>query len=529
MKPLTQRTLIMIITVLTLGFTFQSTTFAHSKDANTATKIETPAIVGEEYEVLGKGDNDNNETPGEWYVGETPKNLVEDAPVLLFVHGLNSKAQVWWEDDMYDTAFDAGYETAFIQLYDAGGESASMWDNGALLAEKIEDISNHFDGKDITIIAHSKGGVDSQTALTHYDAWQYVDNVITLGSPHRGSHLADLAYSSWAGWLAELIGMKGDGTESMQMGYMEHFRSETDGHPSMNNNNYYTMGGTGSGSAFSANWFGSIYLSGYGKNDGVVTLASSRLPGATEIGVDNWDHTAIRTGVTFPIFKSYITGEATSNNTTQLNNYTDVKNTPDTNQLVRGGPLTSDGLEKISIPIESDMKELTLSLLTADDLGSATLIDPTGKVVHPRVELATDENEYFMGATSYQLTVPGAQAGEWVLELHSKTESAYLLTVNYDTAEKIQLHKDESSKQATYQVSPDLTQIDSKSLQTTYRVTSTTNPTESSTWTVQGNESLSQDFTFNKNELYNITIDIEGETKSGNKFARTIIDSVYTE
>src|SRR5699024_10611495 len=134
--------------------------------------------------LLGDPGNGNDETPGEWIKGDTPPNLKEDAPVLLFVPGLNNVAQIFYQDnDMYDTAYDAGYQKAFIQLYDAGGEFADMLDNGELLAEKIDEISDHFDGKPITIVAYSKGGVDTQTALAHYGAWDKVDNVITLSSP----------------------------------------------------------------------------------------------------------------------------------------------------------------------------------------------------------------------------------------------------------------------------------------------------------------------------------------------------------
>ncbi|MBN6205386.1 hypothetical protein JYK21_02890, partial [Ralstonia pickettii] len=229
-----------------------------------------PVLVqqGERLITYGKGSNGNEENPGEWYRGATPDNLRPDAPVLLFVPGLNNIAQIFWEDNnMYQTAHDAGYQTAFLQLYDAGGESADMWNNGSLLASKISEISNYYNGKDITIIAYSKGGVDTQTALTYYGASQYVDNVITLSSPHHGSQLADLAYSSGAGWLADLIGAQGEGTAAMQTAYMANFRSETDAHANAYLNDYFTIGGTSWGAMFTANWFGGMYLSGYGPND----------------------------------------------------------------------------------------------------------------------------------------------------------------------------------------------------------------------------------------------------------------------
>src|SRR5699024_8851754 len=185
-----------------------------------------------------------------------PYTTLFRSPVLLFVPGLNNTAQIFWEDnDMYETALEAGYQTAFIQLNDAGGESADMWDNGELLAEKIEEISVHFDNQPINISAFSKGGVDTQTSLTYYGADDCVQNVIPLSSPHHGSQLADLAYSFRAGWLADLIGAKGDGTYSMQIGNMDAFRSQTDAEPLAYATPYYTLGGTSWGIVFSANWF----------------------------------------------------------------------------------------------------------------------------------------------------------------------------------------------------------------------------------------------------------------------------------
>ncbi|CCQ98277.1 exported hypothetical protein [[Clostridium] ultunense Esp] len=83
--------------------------------------------------------------PGTWYMGATPENVNPSYPVLLFVQGLNSSSHTWYENnDMYQTAFNNGYQTAFVELYDSGGTPEDMWDNGALLAEKIREISQTF-------------------------------------------------------------------------------------------------------------------------------------------------------------------------------------------------------------------------------------------------------------------------------------------------------------------------------------------------------------------------------------------------
>ena len=88
-------------------------------------------------------------------LGQKPANYDENKPPILFVQGRNGNADSWYGktvyhdiNDMYDYALKAGYQTVFIQLYDAAGKgSASQWDNGKLLAQKLEEIYNHFGKK----------------------------------------------------------------------------------------------------------------------------------------------------------------------------------------------------------------------------------------------------------------------------------------------------------------------------------------------------------------------------------------------
>jgi triacylglycerol esterase/lipase EstA (alpha/beta hydrolase family) len=181
-----------------------------------------------------------------------------------------------------------------------------MWDNGKLLADKIKIISNHFEKK-LIVIAHSKGGVDTQTALVYNGATPYVQRVITLSSPHHGSQLADLAYSSWAGWLADIIGSQNPGTSTLQTSYMKYFRSKTDALSNTATIPFFTFAGD--------NWFdgtasyilGGLYLSSFGKNDGVVTVDNAKLPGGRIVKIGPWEHTKVRTGsYVFSLIQPYL-------------------------------------------------------------------------------------------------------------------------------------------------------------------------------------------------------------------------------
>ncbi|WP_047984190.1 esterase/lipase family protein [Ornithinibacillus californiensis] len=526
--------LIFVIVMLVIGLAFPLSTSAKNV---TLSEIPDPIPFQESeplFSTTGKANNGNTETPGEWYIGSTPPNLIPNSPILLFVPGLNNVAQVFYEEnDMYQTAYNAGYQTTFIQLYDAGGASADMWDNGALLADKIREISNHFGGKPITVVAYSKGGVDTQTALTYYGAWQYVNNVITLSSPHHGSQLADLAYSSGAGWLADLLGAQGDGTYSMQMGYMADFRAQTDDQPRAYYNDYYTLGGTAWGSAFSSNWYGGVYLSQYGSNDGVVTTASSRLPGGQQLAIGDWTHTTIRTGVTFPVFDDYLTDNTYYNIQMRKTTGNIDRNSPSYNQWVDGGPLLVEKENELVIPVEDGVKEVTLNLLTSRNLADAKLTSPSGKVVTPKFSSTKIEEGIFLGAIQNTLTYKKPEAGEWKLELTVKEEDAYLLVTSFNSSTKLQNAgkvKASNSMQMTYHLTANTEEVQENTLTATYHITESNNPVNSKKLSVAGSKNLSKVLTFNTaKEVYNITIEVEGLTKNGKPFKRTIIDSVYVE
>ncbi len=499
--------------------------------ASSPNEIDPPEpVIGKKSDSIsltGKVDNGNNETPGEWYIGNTPTNPVPNAPVLLFVPGLNNVAQIFWENnDMYQTAVDAGYQTAFIQLYDAGGASADMWNNGALLADKIQEISNHFN-KPITVIAYSKGGVDTQTALTYYGAATYVDNVITLSSPHHGSQLADLAYSSWSSWLADLIGAKGDGTYAMQTGYMANFRSNIDTQPLAYYNDYYTLGGTAWGSAFSSTWYGGMYLRQYGQNDGVVTTASSRLPGGSEVAIGDWTHTTIRTGVTFPVFANQLSGDQLTGHPNSSRGKNDSTHAT-TNRWLHGGPLKEHDTETIPLVIENDVASVDVHLMTSGDISEVRLIDPSGRTLSPTIQSTQNEEGVFAGSTNHALTIDKPMSGQWEINITNKNNGAYLLTADYDSRSLIARNESiDYSHGMTYQLEMESSQVEEQSLTATYRVTDTKDPRNSKTYTVKGTADLSKSLTFsNTNTVYNITIDIDGKTQSGHPFKRTIIESV---
>ncbi|MCA1062566.1 hypothetical protein QTG56_17155 [Rossellomorea sp. AcN35-11] len=458
------------------------------------------------------GKDDPSGVPGQWYVGTTPSIVAPSKHPVLFVHGLNSSSNTWWnENNMYDTAYQNGYETAFIDLY----PTKNMWDNGALLAQKIRDIYTYY-GEKVVVVAHSKGGIDTQSALVHYGAYPYVARVITLSTPHYGSQLADLAYSSWAGWLTGILGSKNDATYSLQTGYMDYFRSETDQHPNVNRNPIYTFGGTKWGSFGSSLYWGGLYLRAYGSNDGAVTVSSSRLPYGTELKVGEWNHYTIKEGSsTFNLFKTYLNeGTETTGHKTQST--IQSSNEDGIVSVVRGGDYQGRKQEKVIV--EHGAQSVTFDWISNSPSSQITLVDPTNKT-NSSFKVQKDESEYFKGAYHHTVTVNDPAPGEWTVDASSSSQEKYLLRVSFESmmndALSLQFAQDEISMKAK----DNKFKLKQEIIIEYYK-----------------NGKLKQSKIKAKNSklpkleegVYNVTIDVTGK-KQNDAFQRTFIKSIYVD
>lgn len=219
---------------------------------------------------------------GAIYYGAVPPNSA-GRPVLVFIHGYTSNARVWWEgNDMYALAYNNGYRTAFVSVH----PDRSMWANGQMFAGMLNTIANHYRVSRVVVVAHSKGGIDSDAALIHYGAHNRVERVITLGTPHFGTPLANLAQSGWVSWLSAVFGQRNEATYVLQTGYMDYFRSLTDPHPNRPLTHFRTFGTWGySGVLTVSGWY--LNLNGgsrsNGGNDGVVNYTSTRRPNSSVI------------------------------------------------------------------------------------------------------------------------------------------------------------------------------------------------------------------------------------------------------
>ena len=239
------------------------------------------------------------------------------APVLVFVHGLSGLALDWWTDqtyagrnEMYSRAYGAGYRTAFVNLNvddntppDCSVERRPANDNyvnGAVLAQQLDAITQYYGVSQVDIIAHSKGGIDAQTAIVWSGARSKVHSLFTMGTPHQGSILVDQLWSPEGAWLAGLLGQLDDATYAMQTPVMQEFRAATDPLTVDDGVNYYS----GAGNFWDVQGVPILRITGNwlqnqadgGDNDAVVTVASTYLPGATPLFLEPWTHIELYMG-----------------------------------------------------------------------------------------------------------------------------------------------------------------------------------------------------------------------------------------
>lgn len=372
------------------------------------------------------------------FYGAEPTN--PNGELLLFVHGYGAQAEVWWvegltaqDNDIYERAFAAGYRTAFVTLKDLNGPGpSSMWVHGERLAQQIAIITAHYGFSQLDIVAHSKGGLDSEAAIAHYGANQSVDHVFTLGTPHYGTELADLLYSPEVEPIANTLGLLNEGTETLTTAYVEtEFRPVTDPIQQQQDVIYWRAAGTSNDPLYSGTWFTGLYLNSVGINDGVVPLARTRLPLANRLFERAINHGQLTLGENaFRAIDNVIrTGEAS---TTLFLPMTAGGNGPpfvplQSESIVRSGFLLPNIPRTVSLgDIEPGAVEASFATVVIDDSFTGALIQPDGTEI-PLQGQALQGGTFFGDLWGLVAIVEAPQAGEWKLRVQGPQLSAFFM------------------------------------------------------------------------------------------------------
>lgn len=151
------------------------------------------------------------------YYGATPNTVDPNKPVIVYVHGFIDLNNLWFilGNNMYDNTYNANQNCAFVAMTRGQG----MWQNGQLLANMLDDITQHFGVNKVVIVAHSNGGKASEVAMITHNRRHKVERVISLGTPFYGTELANVAEAPGFNLLVDLIGL-GGGTATSTTYYM---------------------------------------------------------------------------------------------------------------------------------------------------------------------------------------------------------------------------------------------------------------------------------------------------------------------
>lgn len=117
--------------------------------------------------------------------------------VVVFVHGKGDDPTKWYNAN-YSVPNDWNTymkNNNFRHCYVALHPDENFLTNGQLLTSMLNTICTHYNSQRVVVVAHSKGGLDTDAAVNIYGS-QKVAKVITLSSPHWGSSMADLPYSN---------------------------------------------------------------------------------------------------------------------------------------------------------------------------------------------------------------------------------------------------------------------------------------------------------------------------------------------
>ncbi len=121
----------------------------------------------------------------------------QSSKIVLLIHGWTSRPKVW---KTMITRLQSQINPKYADILTFGYNSSfSVESNANLLSQALSSYSN---GIKIDIIAHSMGGLVARSMIEKYNGAQYINKLITLGTPHHGSPLAALR-----GWLGSLVNM----------------------------------------------------------------------------------------------------------------------------------------------------------------------------------------------------------------------------------------------------------------------------------------------------------------------------------
>lgn len=206
-------------------------------------------------------------------------------PILL-VHGLGFRD---WRYFNYWGRIPRELIKNGAKIYYGNQEAcATVVTNAEMIRQKVLEIIEETGCEKVNIIAHSKGGLDARYAIAKLGIEDYVASLTTMGTPHHGSQVTDLAnklpdklYRKVADFMDRRFRAFGDknpdfytACHQFNSDYAEQFNEEIKDSEKV----YYQSYASVMKNMFSFDILGATWLmlSRYGKNDGLVTVESAK-------------------------------------------------------------------------------------------------------------------------------------------------------------------------------------------------------------------------------------------------------------
>ncbi|MDY6780326.1 MAG: hypothetical protein SV760_07240 [Halobacteria archaeon] len=127
-------------------------------------------------------------------------NSKRDKP-LLFIHGYMDVCYTPWWNSLEKSLDTLGFDTDRIRRVNLGKLPGTTVGSPRRYAEKVrEEVERMYDDHgEVSIVAHSMGGISSRLYLEKMGGNELVNSLTTLGTPHRGTYAAYVGFFSKGG------------------------------------------------------------------------------------------------------------------------------------------------------------------------------------------------------------------------------------------------------------------------------------------------------------------------------------------
>ncbi len=136
------------------------------------------------------------------------------------------------------------------------------------------EIRSQVDEEPVNIIAHSMGGLDARCMIAHLGMAEQVRSLTTLGTPHRGSPVADEVTSKLALWIRR-IGIPDDALHDLRVNRCHSFNLTT---PDARGVRYFSVAGQRERARmtfYPLQFSHDVIFPVEGPNDGLVSVKSA--------------------------------------------------------------------------------------------------------------------------------------------------------------------------------------------------------------------------------------------------------------